>query len=98
MKIRILRSAIEDLIAGRIFYEKQGEGIGRYFESCMIAEIDSLVLQAGHHRIVEGYHRIITRRFPYAVYYRMSENTVVVYRVLDCRRNPKWIKDELKKD
>lgn len=27
MKLRILASALEDLHAGRLFYEKQGEGI-----------------------------------------------------------------------
>ncbi len=31
MKVRVLTSAIEDLFAGRVFYEKQGEGLGSYF-------------------------------------------------------------------
>ena len=91
MKIKILRSAIEDMAAGRSFYDRQGEGIGAYFASCMFAEIDSLVLQAGHHRVVIGYHRIITRRFPYAIYYKKTDDFVVVHRILDCRRTPKWI-------
>jgi hypothetical protein len=95
MKIRILRTAIEDLAAGRIFYDRQSDGVGGYFVSCMYAEIDALVLQAGHHRIINGYHRIITRRFPYAIYYEKSGQTVVVHRVLDCRRNPKWINERL---
>ncbi len=29
--IKLLSSAIEDLYAGRIFYERQGEGLGEYF-------------------------------------------------------------------
>ncbi len=28
MKIKLLSSAIEDLNEGRLFYEKQGEGVG----------------------------------------------------------------------
>ncbi len=31
MKLKILSSAIEDLAEGRIFYDKQGEGLGEYF-------------------------------------------------------------------
>lgn len=95
MKIKILRSAVEDLAAGRAFYEGQSEGVGDYFADCMFAEIDSLALHAGHHRLVQGFHRIITRKFPYAIYYKISGETALVYRVLDCRRNPQWIGDKL---
>ncbi len=31
MRIKILSSALEDLSEGRLFFEKQGEGIGEYF-------------------------------------------------------------------
>ena len=31
MKLKILSSAIEDLSEGRLFYDKQGEGLGEYF-------------------------------------------------------------------
>ena len=31
MKIQILTSAVKDLEEGRMFYEKQGGGIGDYF-------------------------------------------------------------------
>lgn len=31
MKVRVLTSALEDLFAGREFYEDQGEGLGSYF-------------------------------------------------------------------
>lgn len=31
MKIKILISAVNDLEAGRLFYEKQGEGLGECF-------------------------------------------------------------------
>ena len=31
MKLKILSSAVEDLYAGRLFYEKQGADVGEYF-------------------------------------------------------------------
>ena len=44
-----------------------------------------------------GYHRLLTHRFPYAVYYKMqAEGQVVVYRVLDCRQHPAKTKRALR--
>jgi hypothetical protein len=89
MRVRILTSALNDLASGRTFYEKQGEGLGDYFFDSVFADIDSLALYGGIHRKVFGYHRLLARRFPYAVYYRMGrDGDAVVYRVLDCRQNP----------
>ena len=91
MRVRILRPALEDLAAGREFYDRQCEGVGGYFFDSLFAEIDSLVLYAGIHRVQFGYHRLLAKRFPYAIYYRISGGEAIVYRVLDCRRDPKWI-------
>jgi len=59
MKLRILDSASEDLDRGRQFYERQGEGLGAYFLDSLFAEIESLMLYAGIHRKVFGFHRLI---------------------------------------
>ena len=89
MKIQILTSARRDLAAGRSFYERQGEGLGDYFLDSLFADIDSLTLYAGEHRKVFGFHRLLAKRFPYAIYYRLNaDNITVVYRVLDCRQDP----------
>lgn len=89
IRIRLLDSALEDLDRGRKFYERHGEGLGAYFLDSLFAEIDSLILYRKLHRRVFGYHRILAKRFPYAVYYRMdSEDLVLVYRVLDMRQAP----------
>lgn len=85
-------TTLDDLAAGRSFYERQGEGLGSYFFDSLFAEIDSLALYAGIHRLQFGYHRLLARRFPYAIYYRVTAAEAVVYRVLDCRRDPSWIR------
>ena len=97
MKVRILRPALEDLAAGRVFYERQHEGVGDYFFDSLFGEIDALALHAGIHRMQFGYHRLLAWRFPYAIYYRRSADEAVVHRVLDCRRDPKWIRGALRK-
>ena len=89
MKVRILTSAFNDLAAGRGFYDKQGEGLGDYFFDSVFSDIDSLALYGGIHRKVFGHHRLLASRFPCAIYYRIdATGSVVVYRVLDCRREP----------
>ena len=95
MRIRILASAIEDLYAGRVFYEKQGEGLGEYFFDTLFSDIDSLALYAGIHPVRFGHYRLLSRRFPYAVYYLLEGDVVVIRRVLDLRRNPLQTKRKL---
>ena len=97
MKVRILTSAINDLAAGREFYERQGEGLGDYFFDSVFADIDSLALYGGIHLKVFGHHRHLATRFPFAIYYRMgTEGEVIVHRVLDCRRDPAKTKRALR--
>jgi plasmid stabilization system protein ParE len=95
MKINILSSAYSDLKRGREFYEHQGEEIGEYFFDSLFSDIDSLTLYAGIHRKVFGYHRLLASRFPYAVYYKIRNDEVLVYRVFDCRSNPETIVNSL---
>ncbi len=95
MNVRILRPGLEDLAVGRRFYNRRERGIGDYFYDSMFADIDSLVLYAGIHPVRFGFHRLLAKRFPYAVYYRAIAEEAVVFRVLDCRRDPEWIRKKL---
>jgi plasmid stabilization system protein ParE len=97
MKIRILSSAFNDLTKSREFYEKQAPGLGAYFLDSLFSDIDSLALYAGIHRKVLGFHRLLSKRFPYAVYYQIETgDEIVVYRVLDCRQNPGKVRAALR--
>jgi len=95
MRITILLSAVEDLHDGRVFYQKPGEEVGEYFFDSLFSDIDSLVLYGGIHGKVFGYHRMLSRRFPYAIYYKMDGDVAVVHRVLDLRQDPKETRDAL---
>jgi plasmid stabilization system protein ParE len=96
MKIVILPSARDDLADGFQFYENQVEGLGIYFLESLFSDIDSLLLYAGIHRKVFGKHRLLSKRFPYAIYYTREANTVFIKAVLDCRRNPGLHRRKLK--
>jgi len=88
MKLRILPSAVQDLHRGREFYARQGESLGDYFLDSLFSDIDSLELYAGVHAKAFGYHRLLAKRFPFAVYYKVDGDVCIVWRVLDCRQNP----------
>jgi plasmid stabilization system protein ParE len=96
MKIVILPSAMDDLAEGFLFYENQQEDLGDYFLDSIFADIDSLNVYGGIHRKVFGFHRLLAKRFPYGIYYEIEGNEIRVRAVLDCRRDPKWIRQRLK--
>ena len=95
MRIKILSIAEDDLEDGYRFYESQAVSLGTYFLDTLYSDIDSLAYFAGMHRVVFGYYRLLSKRFPFAVYYRFADDEVIVFAVLDCRRNPSWIRKKL---
>lgn len=96
MNIKILPSANEDLINGYHFYEQQSQGLGAYFLDSLFSDIDSLLINYGLHQTFFGnYFRLLSKRFPFAVYYTVEKPDIVVYAVLDCRRNPAWLAGRL---
>jgi len=97
VKIEILDQAERDLIEGFNFYEAQRPGLGSYFLAVLYADIESLQLYAGIHRkAYREYHRMLSNRFPFAVFYTVTQGTAFVHAVLDCRRDPAWIRSRLK--
>lgn len=60
------------------------------------ADIESLPSYGGTHRVVHRFHRCPSKRFPYAVFYRVFEETIRVYAVLDSRRRPAAIRRQLR--
>ena len=79
MIIKLLSSTLDDLSEGRSFYERQGEGLGDYFFDSLFSDIDSLTLYSGIHPKFFGYHRMLSKRFPYAIYYKLEEESYEIY-------------------
>ena len=94
-KVLTLRQAASDIKYGRYFYDEIGQGVGKYFRSSIFTEIDSLYLFAGIHPIRYGFYCMLTKRFPFAIYYLIEDKIAKVVAVLDLRRDPKWIQYQL---
>ncbi len=96
MRIEILDKAEGDLVDGFRFYESHEAGLGAYFLDSLYSDIDSLAVYAGIHRVVyRQYHRLLSGRFPFAVFYTLHRDIVRVHAVVDCRRDPTWIRRHL---
>ena len=98
MNIKILNEAEVDIANGIEFYEKQKEGLGRYFYNSILSDINSLQLYAGihyKHYKVNNFYRTLSKKFPFAIYYKYDNSTIYIYAILDCRKNPTWINSRL---
>lgn len=97
MKLQILDLAKDDLIEGFHFYEDKEEGLGDYFLSALFADIESLKVFGGiHWKAYREFYRALSKRFPFAIYYTIENDTVWIRSVVDCRRRPSWIHRHLK--
>ena len=94
-EIVVLEEAANDMESGRLFYEQQEEGIGDYFWDSLLSDIESLNLYAGVHQRHSGLYRMPSKRFPYSIYYEVSDAVAYVIAVLPMRRDPKWIKKKV---
>lgn len=92
----LLEEAVEDLEIGRCFYEDQEPGVGTYFVTSLLSDIASLHLYSGVHPIHFEFHRMLSKRFPFAVYYELVSGVARVVAVLDMRQDPKSIRRALK--
>lgn len=98
MKLQILETASDDLIEGFHFYEESQTGLGDYFLSSLYSDIEALRILGGiHRRVYRNFHRALSKRFPFGIYYTMEDDVVVVRAVVDCRRDPSWIREHLGK-
>jgi plasmid stabilization system protein ParE len=87
----IIRPEAEaDLANARDWYEQQRVGLGAEFLLCVEEVLERIDRTPEIYMVV--YHdvrRALTRRFPYAVYYRIASNDVVVVGILHTRRDPR---------
>ena len=87
-----LDEAERDLLAGIEFYNDREHGLGDYFADCLLSDLSSLQHFAGIHAKYFGSFRSISKRLPFAIYYELEENRVVVTAILDMRQKPNTLR------
>jgi hypothetical protein len=96
MRIRFVGQTKIDLVEGYDFYEKQEHGLGDYFLSCIYSDFEALKIYASiQQKSHEKFQRLLSKRFPFAIYYKVENEEIFVVTILDCRKNPRWIQKRL---
>lgn len=88
MKVVLRDEARDDLVNAASFYGDQSTGLDEYFLECLTEDIRKLEATGGIHERYRGFYRALSDRFPYAIYYLLTEGVVEIVAVLDFRRNP----------
>jgi hypothetical protein len=97
MNVVVLEDAAADLEAGKVFYERREAGVGEYFQTSLLSDLSSLALYAGIHKKHFGFHWMLSKRFPFGIYYELEGDTAFVYAVLDLRQHPPALRSILQR-
>ena len=94
--VTVLEPAKADAAECSSFYERQEPGAGDYFVAHLDAAIVELAAFPGIHAKRFGLYRMLLTRFHHAIYYREKAHDTVVVAIIDQRRDPKWIRRQLR--
>ena len=97
MRVDLRVEARHDLVEGALFYEEQREALGDCFTDCLFQDLDRLEGGAGIHVTVYGLHRKLSKKFPFAIYYKTDGSVIDVVAILDCRGDPDAIAERLRR-
>jgi hypothetical protein len=94
-RVVVLAEAAQDLAEARGFYDEREPGLGDYYITSLLADIESLGLYHGIHQQHFNCFRMLASRFPFGIYYVEAEHETRVLAVLDLRRNPSWLRQQV---
>ena len=97
MEIVFHPEALDEFKAETAFYEGIQSGLGAAFadEVLRMIELARLFPRLGTPE-EDGVRSLITKRFPFLIYYEIVADQIRVRAVLDCQRDPKWIRSRLR--
>ncbi len=96
MIVQLSDDAERDLLDGIAFYDARNRHAGDYFFESLTTDVRSLAVLGGVHSVRQSFHCMSASRFPFAIYYEVRSDVVLVVAILDERRDPEWIADRLR--
>lgn len=95
-KLIIAPEAAKDLAEAYDWYEGRRPGLGEDFLGCVDASVRMICrIPEMYPTAYESYRRGLVRRFPYAVFYEYSGETVTVFAVFHTSLDPQKWRDRL---
>lgn len=94
--VTVLEPARADAAECSSFYEKQEPGAGDYFLAHLDSALVDLAAFPGTHAMRFGLHRMLLPRLPHPIFYREKAHETEVVAIVDLRRDPQWIRRQLR--
>jgi plasmid stabilization system protein ParE len=86
--LRFLPEVEDDVINGYIWYEAKSRGLGEEFLRIFYASANEIPWNPSlYPKVYQDFRRRLLRRFPYAIYYTIENNQIIVFGLFHCARN-----------
>ena len=94
MPLIVTPAAEADLAEAKAWYERQQRGLGEDFLQCVEEALGRIrMLPEAYREVAPGVRRVVVRRFPYGVYFRVDLSQIAVLAFYHCKREPRgWNK------
>lgn len=87
-----------DLVEAMIWYDSRAENLGREFFKDFEVAINRIKLNPNAFtEIIPGVKRILIKKFPYKVFYTISDNKIFIIGVSHSKRSSSFIRKKLRK-
>jgi plasmid stabilization system protein ParE len=94
--LRFLPQVETDALHGRAWYDGKAPGLGEEFLRVFYACAEELARNPEiYQKVHRDFRRRLLRRFPYAIYFRIEDDRVVVFGLFHCARDPRRLRKEL---
>ncbi|MBI2848909.1 MAG: type II toxin-antitoxin system RelE/ParE family toxin [Chloroflexi bacterium] len=94
--LRFLPNVEEDVIAGYAWYKAKTPRLGEEFLRMFYASASEIAQNPLLYPKVYGkFRRRLLRRFPYAIYFSIEDNEIIVFGLFHCARDPRTVRAKL---
>jgi plasmid stabilization system protein ParE len=96
-RIKFWKEAAEEFLDAVSWYEKRTTGLGQEFVHSLDICLSNIERYPKlYPEIYRNARRALLRKFPYALYYILQEETIIVVAVLHTSRHPKLLEKRMK--
>ncbi len=93
LPVRFLPEARQDALETRAWYEDRQSGLGALFSKSLAAAVERLqAAPLRYPQVMGAVRRVILQRFPYAVYFRLEADEIIVLAVHGRQDPNRWQK------